>query len=176
LANLIPFTEHLLHWKSNKDKLNGFADRIAQLKKDLTSLLSQQAVQHPGKHTDALKQIESRLAENRAFFGTIMDANEEIAESFRSNHGGEASVRLVGLNFLSALQAFLRLLGPGRQPLEATGWCSGGGCHPGYYKRYKEKHGDDLKASREEHAGYKAENCSTWSKGVLCVEAPGYPG
>ncbi|KAF8483416.1 hypothetical protein DFH94DRAFT_309695 [Russula ochroleuca] len=88
--------KHLLHWKSNKDGLNGFAARIAQLKKDLTSLLSQQAVQHPGKHTDALAQIESRLTENRAFYGTITDANEEVAEAFPSKQRGEASVQLDG--------------------------------------------------------------------------------
>jgi hypothetical protein len=94
--------KHLLHWKSNKDGLNGFADRIAQLKKDLTSLLSQQAVQHPGKHTDALAQIESRLTENRAFYGTITDANEEVAEAFLSKQGGETSVQLDG-NLLKQL-------------------------------------------------------------------------
>jgi hypothetical protein len=49
----MPSTEHLLHWKSNKDSLNGFADRIAQLKEGLTSVLSQQTVQHPGEHTAA---------------------------------------------------------------------------------------------------------------------------
>ena len=151
-ANLTPFTEHLLHWKSNRNGLNGFADRIAQLKKDLTSLLSQQAVPHPGKHADALAQIESRLTENRVFYGTIMDANEEIAESFLSKHGGEASVRLVSLNFLFPVsELFLRLLGPGRHPLEATGWCSGGERHAEYYKRYKEKHSDDPEASREDY-------------------------
>ena len=96
----MPFAEHLLNWKSNKDGLNGFADRIAQLKNGLTSLLSQQAVQHPGNHTDALAQIESRLTENRGFYGTIRDANEEIAEAFLSNQGKEASSRLVSSNFL----------------------------------------------------------------------------
>ena len=99
------FTEHLRQWKSNKDNLNSFADRIAQLKESLTSLLSQQAVQHPGKHTDALAQIESRLAEHRAFYGTIRDANEEIVEALLSKQlkqGGEASVRLVSLNYLKA--------------------------------------------------------------------------
>jgi hypothetical protein len=165
-----------LHWKSNKDGLNGFADRIAQLKKDLTSLLSQQAVQHPGKHTDALAQIESRLTENRAFYGTITDANEEVAEAFLSKQGGETSVQLVSSNFLSTQQTFLWLFGSGRQPFEATGRCSGGGHHSEHHKRYKEKHVDDLKASREEHAGYKSEIDSRRSKGVLCVEAPGYPG
>ena len=104
----MPFTEHLLHWKSNKDSLKSFTDRIAQLKESLTSLLSQQAVQHPGKHTDALVQIESRLADHREFYGTIRDANEEIAEALLSKklkQGGEASVRLVSLNYLKA--AFL---------------------------------------------------------------------
>ncbi|KAH9994637.1 hypothetical protein BJV77DRAFT_293127 [Russula vinacea] len=88
--------KHLLNWKGNKDQLNGFGDRIAQLKKDLTSVLSQQAVPHPGKHADALAQIESRLTENRAFYGTITDANEEVAESLLSKQGGDASVRLDG--------------------------------------------------------------------------------
>jgi len=167
-----------LHWKSNKDGLNGFADRIAQLKKDLTSLLSQQAVQHPGKHTDALAQIESRLTENRAFYGTITDANEEVAEAFPSKQRGEASVQLVSSNFLSTLRAFLWLFDLGRQwqSLEATGRCSGGGRHSEYHKRYKGKHGDDLKANREEHVGFKSENDPTRSKGVLFVESPGYSG
>jgi hypothetical protein len=98
----MPFTEHLMNWKSNKGDLNSFADRIAWLKKDLTNLLSQQAVPHPGKHSEALAQIESRLAENRAFYATVRDANEEIAEAFMSNQGGEASARLVSSNSLSA--------------------------------------------------------------------------
>jgi hypothetical protein len=170
------FTEHLLNWKNNKDGLNGFADRIAQLKKDLTSVLSQQATPHPGKHADALAQIESHLTEDRAFYGTITDANEEVAESLLSKQGGDASVRLVSSNFLSSLQAFL--FGPGRHPLEATGRCSGGGYHSEYHKRYKEKHGFDLEASREDHwhAGLKSENDSTRSKSILCVETPGYFG
>jgi hypothetical protein len=111
-SNLMPFTEHLRHRKWNKDNLNGFADQIAQLKKSLTCLLSQQAVQHPGKHTDVLAQIESRLAKNRAFYAT----NEEIAEaclSKQSKQGREASVRLVSLNYLTAgFLSFLWLLGP----------------------------------------------------------------
>jgi len=100
-------TEHLLHWKSNKDSLNRFADRIAQLKEGLTSVLSQQAVQHPGEHTAALAQIESRLTEDRAFYATIRDANEEIAEAFLSNQGGQASTRLVSSNYLSLARVFL---------------------------------------------------------------------
>ena len=107
-SNLMPSTEHLLHWKSNKDSLNGFADRIAQLKKGLTSVLSQQAVQHPGEHTAALAQIESRLAENRAFYATIRDANEEIAEAFLSNQGGQASARLVSSNSLPRVFLIVR--------------------------------------------------------------------
>lgn len=92
--HLMPFTEHLQHRKLNKDNLNSFADRIAQLKRNLTRLLSQQAVQHPGKHADVLAQIESRLAKNRVFYAT----NEEIAEAFLSKQlkqGGHASVRLI---------------------------------------------------------------------------------
>jgi len=116
-SNLMRFTEHLRHWKKNKDCLNSFADRIAQLKKDLTSLLSQQAVQHPGKHTEVLAQIESRLTKNRAFYTTIRDANEEIAEAFLSKQlkqGGEASVRLVSSNYLTvSFLSFLWFLGPG---------------------------------------------------------------
>jgi hypothetical protein len=165
-----------LNWKGNKDRLNGFGDRIAQLKKDLTSVLSQQAVPHPGKHADALAQIESRLTENRAFYGTITDANEEVAESLLSKQGGDASVRLVSSNFLSALQEFLWLFGPGRHPLEAAGWCSGGRHHAEYHKRYKEKYGDDPEASREDHAGLKSENDSTRLKGIICVETSGYSG
>jgi hypothetical protein len=171
----MPSTEHLLHWKSNKDGLNGFADRVARLKNDLTSLLSQQAVPHPGKHSDYLAQIESRLAENRSFYATIRDANEEIAEAFLSNQGGGASARLVSSNPLSAGFSY-GLLGPGRQPLEATGRCGGGGRHSGYRKRSKENHSDDLEASREDVTGCESENASARYKSVLCVEAPGYSG
>ena len=96
-----------MNWKGNKDQLNGFADRIAQLKNDLASLLSQQAVPHPGKHADALAQIESRLTENRAFYGTIMDANEEAAEALLSKQKWDAPVQLVSSNYLSVVQAFL---------------------------------------------------------------------
>ena len=103
---VILFTDHLLDWKGNKDQLDGFADRIAQLKNDLTSLLSEQAVPHPGKYADALAQIESRLTENRAFYGTIMDANEEAAEVLLSKQGLDAPVR-VSSNFLSTVQTFL---------------------------------------------------------------------
>jgi hypothetical protein len=144
-------TEHLRHWKCNKDNLNSFADRIAQLKKSLTGLLSQQAVQHPGKHTDALAQIESRLAETRDFFAAIRDANEEIAEALLSRQlkqGGEASVRLVSLNYLTAgFLDFLWLRGPGRPPLEAVCWYGRGGRHPQYFKRNKENHSVGLEAS-----------------------------
>lgn len=101
----MPFPEHLQNWKRNKDSLKSFADRIEELKSSLTSLLSQQAVQHPGNHTEVLAQVESRLEKSRAFFATIRDANEEIAEAFLSKQlkqGGLASVRLVSLNYLTA--------------------------------------------------------------------------
>ena len=104
-SNLIPFVEHLQNWKRNKDSLKGFADRIEELKKSLISLLSQQAVQHPGNHTDVLAQVESRLEKSRTFYATIRDANEEIAEAFLSKQlkqGGLASVRLVSLNYFIA--------------------------------------------------------------------------
>src|SRR6266849_7017550 len=135
-SNFMPLTEHLRHWKCNKESLNSFADRIAQLKKSLTDLLSQQTVQHPGKHTDVLAQIESYLEKNRAFYATISDANEEIAEAFLSKQlkqGGEASVRLVSLGHLTAgFLTFLWLLGRGRPPLDAIRWHVRGG----YFKRY----------------------------------------
>jgi hypothetical protein len=89
------FTEHLLSWNGNKDRLNGFADRIAGLRKNLIGLLSQQATQQPWKHADALAKIESRLAPNRTFYAAIHDANEEIARTFLSNHGGESAVQKV---------------------------------------------------------------------------------
>ena len=106
----MPFTEHLRHWKTNQERLDGFADQIAKFKRSLTSLLSQQAVQHPGKHADTLALIESRLVENRAFYATIRDANEEIVEAFLSKQlkqGGEASIRLVSLNHFTRRRAFL---------------------------------------------------------------------
>jgi len=101
-ANIIPLTEHLLRWNSNKDSLNGFADRIAGLKRDLGGLLSRQATQHPWKHADALAQIESRLVSNRAFYATIHDADEEVAQAFSSKHGGESDVQIVSCNVLSS--------------------------------------------------------------------------
>ena len=134
-SNLIPFTEHLQHQKRNKDKVESFADRIAQLKKSLTSLLSQQAMGHPGKHTDDLAQIESRLTKDRAFYAT----NEEIAEvllSKQSKQGGKTPVGLVSLNYLIAgFLSFLWLLGPGQPPLEAIRWYGKGGCYPRCFKR-----------------------------------------
>lgn len=160
-SDLMPSTEHLRHWKCNKDSLNSLADRIAQLKKSLTDLLSQQAVQHPGKHMDVLAQIELRLEEYRAFYATITDANEEIAEAFLSKQlkqGREASVRLVSLGYLTAsFLSFLQLPGPGRPPLKTIRWYGRRGLHPRYFKRYKENHCVDLKASprasREDHTG-----------------------
>ena len=101
----MPFTEHLQHWKRNKDSLDSFADRIARLKKSLTSLLSQQAVRHPGEHTDVLTQIESRVEKNRAFYAAIRDTNEVVAEASQSGQlkqGGKASDRLVSLNYSTA--------------------------------------------------------------------------
>ena len=134
-SSLIPFTEHLPHKKQNKDSLKSFADRIAQLKKSLTTLLSQQAVQHPGKHTDVLVQIESRLVKSRTFYAT----NEEIAEVFLSKQSkkrGKASVRPISLNYLTAgFLNFLWLLGPGRPRLEAIRWYGRGERHPRYFKR-----------------------------------------
>jgi hypothetical protein len=89
----------------------------------MTSLLTQQAVQHPGKHADVLAQIESRLAKNRAFYSTVKDASEEIAEARPSKQlkeKEEASVRPVRLDYLTAgLPSFLRLLGPGWPAVEA---------------------------------------------------------
>ena len=127
-SHLMPFTEHLQHRTWNKDSLNSFADRIAQLKKSLTRLLSQQAVQHPGKHADVLVQIELRLVKNRAFYAT----NEEIAEAHLSKQlkqGREASVRSVSLNYLTAdFLSFLWLLCPGRPRLEAIRWYGRGRC------------------------------------------------
>ncbi|KAI0288320.1 hypothetical protein BC826DRAFT_1039151 [Russula brevipes] len=84
--------KHLLNWESNKGDLKTFAERIARLRQDLIGVLSQQAVQHPGKHIDTLAQIESRLASNRVFYATIADANEDIAEAFSSkNRGGSGA-------------------------------------------------------------------------------------
>jgi len=105
-ANLIPLAEHLLRWNSNKDSLNGFVDRIAELKRDLGGLLSQQATQHPWKHANALAQIESRLVSNRAFYATIHDADEEVAQAFSSKHGGEADIQFVSGNILSSVVLF----------------------------------------------------------------------
>jgi hypothetical protein len=125
-SNLIPFTEHL-QYRSNKDSLNSFAGRIAQLKKSLTRLLSQQAVQHPGKHAEVLVQIELRVSKDRAFYAT----NEEIAEAFLSiqlKQGRVASVRPVSLNYLTAgFLSFLWLLCTGRPRLEAIPWYGKGG-------------------------------------------------
>ena len=121
-SNLMPFTENLRQWRWNRDNINSFGDRIAHLKESLTSLLSQQAVQHPGKHADVLIEIGSRLATYRAFFAT----NEEIAEAFLSKQlkqKGKTSVRLVILNYLRAVfLTFLSLLGPGPPPPEAIRW------------------------------------------------------
>ena len=94
-ANDSPLTEHLTHWNSNRNSLNGFTDRIAGLKKDLIGLLSQQVTQHPWKHADALAQIESRSAPNRVFYNSIFDANEEVARAMLSKNGGEAAVHVV---------------------------------------------------------------------------------
>jgi hypothetical protein len=102
-ANLIPLAEHLLRWNSNKDSLNGYVDSIAGLKRDLGGLLSQQATQHPWKHANALAQIESRLVSNRAFYATIHDADEEVAQAFSSKHGGDADVQFVSCNILSSI-------------------------------------------------------------------------
>jgi len=101
-ANVVPSIEHLLRWNNNKGHLNGFADRIAGLRKDLIGLLSQQATQKPWKHADALAKIESRLAPNRAFYAAIYDASEEIAKAFLSKHGGESAVQIVGCDDLSS--------------------------------------------------------------------------
>jgi len=142
-AKLIPLAEHLLRWNSNKDSLNGFVDRIAELQRDLGGLLSQQAAQHPWKHANALAQIEARLVSNRAFYATIHDADEEVAQAFSSKHGGEADVQFVSCNILSSIVLLLMFLDLGRQALETTGWIGGGRCHAGHCKRSQ---GDDGKA------------------------------
>lgn len=125
-SNLIPFIEHLQRQTCNKDSLNSFANRIAQFKKSLIRILSQQAVQHPGKHADVLVQMESRLAKNRAYYAT----NEEISETFISiqlKRGKETSVRSVSLKYLTTgFLGFLWLLCPGRPRLEAILWYAGG--------------------------------------------------
>jgi len=95
-----PFTEHLLHWKGNKDYLDDLAGRIAGLKEDLVGLLSQQRTQYSWKHANALERIESRLTDNREFYATVCDEIEEIAEIFVEVNGGGEAVQMVSLNFL----------------------------------------------------------------------------
>jgi hypothetical protein len=101
-ANIIPLTEHLMRWNSNKDNLNGFALRIAGLKSDLGGLLSQQATQHPWQHADALAQIESRVVSNRGFYATLHDADEEVAKALSSKNGGGSDVQIVSCGVLSS--------------------------------------------------------------------------
>jgi hypothetical protein len=133
-SNLMPFTERLPNRKWNNDSFDSFADRIAQLKKRLINLLSWQAVEQPGNHTDVLAKLEPRLARNRAFYAT-----NEVAEVFlskESKQGGEESGRLVSLNYVTAgFLSFLWLRGPGWPPLEAIRWYGKGGCHTPYFKR-----------------------------------------
>ena len=95
------FTEHLLHWKGNKECLDDFTDRIAGLKDDLVGHLSQQRVQSPWKHAGALTRIESRLTEHREFYATICDRQEESAEAFVEENGGEEAVQMVSSIFYS---------------------------------------------------------------------------
>jgi hypothetical protein len=98
----VPFADHLLRWNGNRDCLDGFADRIARLRKDLIGLLSQQATQQPWKHADALAKIESRLAPDRAFYAAVNDANEEAARAFVSKNGGESAVQVVSWDVRSS--------------------------------------------------------------------------
>lgn len=154
IANVVRFIEHLLRWNSNKDSLNGFADRIAGLRKDLMGLLSQQATQEPWKHADALANIESRLAPNRAFYAAIYDANEEVARTFLSKHGGESAVQIVGWDVLSS--CLLMVAGPGRRSVEATGWSGRRGCHPGYCERHQGNRRDDFEGISEKSREVKA--------------------
>lgn len=89
----------------------------------MISLLSQQAVQHPGKHADVLAQIESRLAKHRTFYASLRDANEETPEVPPSGQlkRGDAPVQPVSLDYLIAgFPSFLRLLDPGCPPVEAA--------------------------------------------------------
>ncbi|KAH9960627.1 hypothetical protein BC827DRAFT_1268032 [Russula dissimulans] len=85
--------KYLLSSKSNRDSLQSFSDRLAGLKNDLTSLLSQQTVLVLKTHTDTLSRIESRLVKNRQFYATISDRSEDSATAFVSRHGGEDAVR-----------------------------------------------------------------------------------
>lgn len=110
-SNFMLFTEHLRHRDWYKD-LNKFADRISKLQESLISLLSQQAEQQPGKHTDVLTKLASHLAKNRAFYATIMDKTEQIAVasiSKQSKQGGDVSLNYLSAGFLG----FLWLLGQG---------------------------------------------------------------
>ena len=52
-------------------------------------------------------------------------------------------------------RAYLWLLGPGRQPLEATGWRSGGECHPGYYERHQGNRRNELEEAISESCEVK---------------------
>ncbi|KAI0251008.1 hypothetical protein BJV78DRAFT_1213669 [Lactifluus subvellereus] len=86
--------KHLLHSKSNRDRIQDFTNQLVALKHDLASILSHQAVLVLASHTDTLARIESRLAKNRAFYAGVNDGDEDNAITFVSNHGGEEVVQM----------------------------------------------------------------------------------
>jgi hypothetical protein len=99
IADTSQLQEHLLHSKSNGDKLQDFTTQLAGLKNDLTSLLSHQAVLILSSHTDTLARIESRLEKNRKFYASIHDSDEDNAIKFVSKNGGEEVVQMVSTVF-----------------------------------------------------------------------------
>ncbi|KAI0051584.1 hypothetical protein FA95DRAFT_1554409 [Auriscalpium vulgare] len=85
--------KHLLHSKSNSDKLLKFHDRITSYKSQITGLLSQQAVLILVAHTEILGRIERGLVSVQGFYASLSDEKEGVAAQFVYERGSEEIVQ-----------------------------------------------------------------------------------
>ncbi|KAI0055964.1 hypothetical protein BV25DRAFT_1921375 [Artomyces pyxidatus] len=85
--------KHLLHSKSNRDRLADFQQQLVLYKTEINTLLSHQAVLILVSHTEALARLETGLSGLRRFYASVSDADEDSAVAFVEKSGGEEAVQ-----------------------------------------------------------------------------------
>ena len=96
-------SEHLIHSKSNKEKLSEFHGQFSTYKKDLTLLISHQTLLVSVSSATSLSNIEGKISTMYTFFASLNDDKEEQAMEFVERNGGEEAVKnVVFFNFSHA--------------------------------------------------------------------------
>lgn len=92
--------EHLIHAKSNKEKLAKFREELSTHKTDIVVLLGQQTVLIVSSNTVTLTRIEERIEKVYGFFASLSDESEDQAADFVKEHGGEEAVQNVSFSVM----------------------------------------------------------------------------